>query len=488
MSPSSPRILGFSPAWAAGLLIAAATLVRFFLTSWLPLLPDEAYYWQWSRHLDASYISKGPGVAYTIAAGTALFGSNNFGIRFFAVALSAGTAWQVFLLARRWYDDVTGLIAVLLVSVVPLYAVGAVVMTIDPLSAFFWIWAANLFSSAITGGRWRDWLLTGFAAGCGFLGKYLNALELLAFLLFLLAAPRQRAWLARPHFWAMLGVAIFCTLPVVWWNAKHGWTTAGQLKHRGGLDGPFTFHLSTILDFFGLQAAMVSPLLFIALIVLAVLLIAGWLRQQTPAEGDLLLLILFLSVFGFYGVLALHLRDEPNWPAVSYLSLIIVLASRWKTLLEKPGARAFIATAYLLAWTESLALYYANVLPLPANHDPMSRAAGWRETALHLGTLQRDQQAELLIADSYKEASIFSFYLPDHEFIYTKHHTPPATQYDFWPGYLDVPHASALWITSDPSPNALAADFPSITLVERVRVSFRGRALREYAIYRCETR
>ena len=101
---------------------------------------------------------------------------------------------------------------------------------------------------------------------------------------------------------------------------------------------------------------------------------------------------------------------------------------------------------------------------------------------------RRRSTRSVLIADSYKEASIFSFYLPDHEFIYTKHHTPPATQYDFWPGYLDVPHASALWITSDPSPDALRADFPSITLVERVRVSFRGRPLRDYAIYRCETR
>jgi 4-amino-4-deoxy-L-arabinose transferase-like glycosyltransferase len=483
-----PRILGLSPAWAAGLLIAAATLVRFFLTGWLPLLPDEAYYWQWSRHLDASYISKGPGVAYTIAAGTALFGDNNFGIRFFAVALSAGTAWQVFLLARRWYDEVAGLIAVLLISVVPLYAVGAIVMTIDPLSAFFWVWAANLFSRAITDGRWIDWLLAGFAVGCGFLGKYLNALELLAFLVFLLAVPRRRTWLGRPHFWAMLSVAVFCTLPVIWWNACHGWTTAGQLEHRGGLNGPFTLHLSTFLDFLGLQAGMVSPLLFVALIALAITLIAAWLRRQAPAEGDLLLLLLFLSVFGFYAVLALHLRCEPNWPAVSYLSLIVVLSSRWKTLLEKPGAHGFIAAAYLVAWVESLALYYTSVLPLPAKHDPMSRLAGWRETAGHLGALQKDQHADVLIADSYKEASIFSFYLPHHEFIYTKRHRPAATQYDFWPGYLDVPHTRALWITSDPSSTALAHDFPSITLVERVQVSYRGRPLRVYTIYRCETR
>src|SRR5476651_2907672 len=103
-APDSPsRFLGLSPAAAAILVIALTTVFRFFYCTWLPILPDEAYYFQWSKHLDASYFSKGPAVAYTIAAGTDLWGDNNLGVRFFAVLLSAGTAWQIFLLARRWY-------------------------------------------------------------------------------------------------------------------------------------------------------------------------------------------------------------------------------------------------------------------------------------------------------------------------------------------------------------------------------------------------
>src|SRR5271163_689363 len=102
---SSPRFLGLSPVLAVVLLLGVVTLFRFFYCTWLPILPDEAYYFQWSRHLDASYYSKGPAIAYTIALGTALFGENNFGIRFFAVLLSAGTAWQLFLLACLWYDE-----------------------------------------------------------------------------------------------------------------------------------------------------------------------------------------------------------------------------------------------------------------------------------------------------------------------------------------------------------------------------------------------
>src|SRR5271168_2491494 len=212
---SSPRFLGMTPALAATVVIAVATAFRFFFCTWLPVLPDEAYYFQWSRHLDASYFSKGPAVAYTIAAGTAIFGGNNFGVRFFAVMLSAGTAWQMFLLARRWFDETTALIAVLITNVVPIYALGAVVMTIDPLSAFFWVWAAHLFSRAICEERLADWLLTGFAVGCGFLAKYLNALELVAFLAFLLLVPSRRRLLGKPRFWLMLAVAVLCTTPVL---------------------------------------------------------------------------------------------------------------------------------------------------------------------------------------------------------------------------------------------------------------------------------
>jgi 4-amino-4-deoxy-L-arabinose transferase-like glycosyltransferase len=487
VSANSPRFLGMSPALAAASLIAAATLVRFFLAAWLPLLPDEAYYWQWSRHLDASYFSKGPAVAYTIAAGTALFGDGNLGIRFFAVALSAGTAWQIFQLARFWYDEVTGLIAVLLIGVVPLYAVGAVVMTIDPLSAFFWVWAANFFSRAVREGRLTDWAGAGFAVGAGFLGKYLNALELVAFLVFLLGVPAQRRWLGRPHFWVMLGVTLFCTLPVLWWNYEHHWVSAGQLKQRGGLNGPFSLHYSTFFDFLGMQSAMVSPLLFLALLLLAGRLIwQSWPSRPQASDGDFFLLLLFLSVFLFYAVLSWHLRGEPNWPAVSYLSLIVVLASRWRKLVEQTRGRGFMIAAFLFAWTEALLLYNTSLLPLPQRLDPMGRAVGWTEIAAHLGKLRQEQHADVLIADAYKEASIFSVHLPDKAFIYTKRHVPPANQFDFWPAYPTT--RPALWITGDDSPRALSTDFNTITFVERVVVDFRGKPFREYTIYRCENR
>src|SRR5262245_32109308 len=71
--------LSAKPAWpwhllAAGLILAAAGLHVAYLTSAaaLDLAPDEAHYWDWSRHLDWSYYSKGPLVAYLIRLGCVL--------------------------------------------------------------------------------------------------------------------------------------------------------------------------------------------------------------------------------------------------------------------------------------------------------------------------------------------------------------------------------------------------------------------------------
>jgi len=490
-SDPSPRFLGLSPAAAAVLVIAVTTAFRFFYAAWLPILPDEAYYFQWSRHLDASYFSKGPAVAYTIAAGTALFGANTFGVRFFAVMLSAGTAWQIFLLARRWYDETTALIAVLVTNVVPLYALGAVVMTIDPLSAFFWIWAANLFSRAIGDSRWLDWALAGFAVGCGFLAKYLNALELIAFLAFLLLVPTRRRWLRRPHFWLMLAVAALCTTPVWWWNGRHHWISASQLENRGHLNGPFDLHLSTFCDFLGLQALVISPFLFLALLATAAAVFTRRFGEKVTAEneGELLLLLLFLPVFLMYAVLAWHMRGEPNWPAVSYLTLIIIMAARWRrALVAGTAGRFFIVTAFVFAWLQTLLLHDPEFLQLPQKKDPMGRVVGWSEIAAHLNDLRREQHADVLIADGYKEASVFSFHLPDKAFIYTLRNSPPANQFDFWPGYREAAPRRALWITAAKDTSDLQPDFNTITPLERVVIGFHGKPFREYTIYRCENR
>ncbi|HNJ35712.1 MAG TPA: hypothetical protein PK881_15820, partial [Leptospiraceae bacterium] len=73
---------------AAVSITAAVTAFKFFFAIQLPLHPDEAYYWDWSRHLDWSYYDQGPGVAFYIRIFTSVLGNTIPALKL--AALSAG--------------------------------------------------------------------------------------------------------------------------------------------------------------------------------------------------------------------------------------------------------------------------------------------------------------------------------------------------------------------------------------------------------------
>ncbi|MFN5154505.1 MAG: glycosyl transferase, partial [Gemmatimonadota bacterium] len=61
-SESPPRI------WGA---LLGILLLRLIFAATVPLVPDEAYYWTWSRHLAGGYFDHPPMIAWLIAGGTA---------------------------------------------------------------------------------------------------------------------------------------------------------------------------------------------------------------------------------------------------------------------------------------------------------------------------------------------------------------------------------------------------------------------------------
>src|SRR5437667_6695501 len=116
---------------AVWLFVAALTAIRFSLLATTDLSFDEAHYWMWSERLAPAYFSKGPGVAFAIRASTALFGPNEFGVRFFSPILAAGTSLMLFYFGRRLFTANAAMWMVLALNVTPIFNIGAFVMTID---------------------------------------------------------------------------------------------------------------------------------------------------------------------------------------------------------------------------------------------------------------------------------------------------------------------------------------------------------------------
>src|SRR5207302_7293529 len=179
---------------AVWFFIIALTAIRLSMLPTTDLEFDEAHYWMWSERLAPAYFSKGPGIAFAMRASTAVFGANEFGVRFFSPVLAAGTSLLLFYFARRLFSPAAGLWAVIGLNVTPIFNIGAFLMTIDSLSVFFWLAAMFTFWLALERSprfSWH-WPLTGLLIGLGFLSKYTNALELVSILLVLALAPRLR--------------------------------------------------------------------------------------------------------------------------------------------------------------------------------------------------------------------------------------------------------------------------------------------------------
>ncbi len=250
------------------LFLGVLTVLRFALAASYELSPDECYYYMWSQHPALSYYSKGPGVAMAILASTKLFGASSFGVRFFSPLLALGTSLIVFFFARRVYNERVGIWSVLLLNTIPIFNVGSIVMTIDPLSIFLWaasvytFWLALEKSPAFT---WW-WPFTGLLIGLGFLAKYTNAMELLSIILLLGLTRRYRRDLLGAGFWSMLVMALGCTVPVFVWNESHAWITLVHLSERGDLNTGFALHPMAFLQFLGGHCTVYSPLIFIGLL------------------------------------------------------------------------------------------------------------------------------------------------------------------------------------------------------------------------------
>src|SRR5438552_6391750 len=317
---------------AVWFFIVALTAIRLSMLATTDLEFDEAHYWMWSERLAPAYFSKGPGIAFVIRASAAVFGANEFGVRFFSPLLAAGTSLLLFYFARRLFNARAGLWAVIALNVTPIFNIGAFVMTIDALSIFFWLAAMFTFWLALEKSPQFSWYwpLAGLLIGLGFLSKYTNALELVAIVLVLALAPRLRNEFKRPGLYSLIAVFALCTVPPIAWNAQHAWITLVHLRSRGSLEHGFGFHPVEVLSFLGQHFLAYSPFLFVAL---AWGVIASW--RRVHQQFKVLFLMWFgLPVFLFYLLLSVNKAAAPNWDGLAFLSFGLLAIYFWWERLE----------------------------------------------------------------------------------------------------------------------------------------------------------
>ena len=386
-------------------ILALSLLFHVAYAGFFALSPQEAYYWEWSRHLDLSYFDHPPLVAWTIRLVTAVLGDGERAIRVSAALHSGVFAAFLWLSARRLFGSPAALVAIAGAAVVPLFSLGQVISTPDAPLLSGWTMALYFTIRALDEER-PAWLLAaGGAVGWAVLGKYTGFLLLPQILLALLLDARGRRMLRTPWPWAGAALALALFSPVLLWNWRHaGASFAFQTVERAHGS---SFRPVLVARYVGLQAALLSPVV-LALLVEAV--VTSIRRRALPAFRlcavfSAPLLVVATAVSPFHWV-------KGNWPAAAWPTALAAAAA----LLVERGARArrLAAAGVSLALAGTVYLHLVPLapwLPFPAREEG---SAGWKELAerVELELARIPDRSAFVAGCNYKVAAELGYYLP----------------------------------------------------------------------------
>jgi hypothetical protein len=421
------------------MLLTLWTAFRFVYAALTGTTNDEAHYWQWSRHPQWGYFDQGPGIAFVIRLGTAVFGHTTLGVRFVPVLLATATGALLFETARRWFGGRVALWTLVLMVFAPLLAVGGIVATYDNPQVFCWAAALYGVTRAVQDDRPGWWYAVGAATGLGLLTKLTMILIAPCVLVFLLLSPAYRKHLATPHPWLAFVLTLLLWTPLLYWNATNEWANfrhAAALNSRSQGAPP----LRWFGEFLGGQALVVSPLLFLAeLYVLGRM--AGQLRGATLGEKERFAFAFSAPIIGLCLLIALRSKMEANWPAPAHLAGLLAVAVWFDGLWERGKRAGIVAAVGLSALMVGILLFPQSLPALGLKVDAFTaqkpnETYGWPEVTAGLQAARARLAAEgkpvFLAGVNYRVPSLMAFLLPDHPETVELFFDTRRDQYFFW--------------------------------------------------------
>ncbi len=440
-----------SSLWVWTLLsILVLRIVYLYLVP-LQLVPDEAYYWDWSRHLDIGYFSKPPMVAWLIYISTSFLGNSEFGVRIFASLLGTLSLGMVFLLAREMFGEKIAWWSALLCLLTPGNAALSTIMTIDPPLVFFGCsFLFFLWRAAEDKNEWINFSLMGVCMALGILSKQIMLIFFFLVPFFFLLDKKLRKKICSFPFLIYIFISLVGLLLPLYWNFRHNWVTFQETAHHfAGNRFSLPIIAKTFFEYVGTQFFVITPViavLFYWIVTRSLLETKRWDRR-----------IKFLFLFGplplmVFFLMSLRQKINANWPALFYPPAIIFMVGwvwekekgtiqiRLKEYLAK-GVYVgifFVVLTYLSPFIFSVPFLKGTRI------DPLRRARGWREMARQVERVYYEEKRGhphlFILASRRQVASELAFYLSFHPQVYKWDRTPHQIkdQYEIWGGPSQV--------------------------------------------------
>ena len=415
--------------WAISIsLFIAFTRILSLRQSQLNLLPDEAQYWSWSRHLAFGYFSKPPVIAWLISASTALAGNDEWGVRLAAPLVHTATGIVIAFIGRDLFSARVGFFSALLYATIPGVVFSGLIISTDVPLLFFWALALLAVWHVWTAPRWGWAVALGAAFGFGFLAKYAMGYFLLGVVAFALLTPRAPLKTAWRYLAVALVVAAAIIAPNLVWNSVHGWATVSHTAANANWGEGGGLHLIEALAFAGAQFGVFGPILLLALIAR----LAMW-RRDPPNMAERFLLAFAIPVLVLMIVQSGISRAHANWAAVSYIAGVILVVG-WLERIRQPWPIRISLVLHMAVFI-AFTLYFAGAInpKLPKTVDIFHQMRGWRSLSqLVMHRIEAAPDETSVAADDREVMAELDYYLRDRFFplVIATGNGPPGNQYE----------------------------------------------------------
>jgi hypothetical protein len=452
-----------NPTRSAFLIILLLGIFSTIYNAYLPLHGDEAYYWVWSHHLQASYYDHPPMIAYMIHL-TNFISQHEWGVRLVNVFCMSFTALYIFLLTKLVTDERTALNSTLIFASIILVNAGYIITTPDSPLMLFWSMSLYYSYRAVFIGKNIDFLLTGVAVGLMMLSKYPSILFVAGFLLFLII--KRRDVFLNPYFYASILIALVFVSPVLWWNYMHHWISFDFQLHHGSTD-TFTIHPMLVLNFIAGQFGIFSP-------VFAALLFWFLAKEKLYFRDDKLFFLSMsvVTTLLFFLYKELYKNMELDWVAPSYIGGTILVA----IIIEKYKLHKTFKVGLLIAIIFTLIGRAGLMFDLQVFQD---RMYGNKQAVHLLETYAKP--GDHFYGDHLTIAAYLKYYLPHHPD--TDVAVPSRySQYDMWrkKGFLH----NGLVLSMEPQSPYLKTEYKEVKLLKTLTLQRGLHGTKTFYIYR----
>jgi hypothetical protein len=463
--------------------------IRLIFSFVMGLMPQDAYYDFYGRHLALSYFDHPPMIAYLLRSFTSLFGQKVFVLKLADTTVTLLTTIAFYQLSKKFLSGEKPWKATALLVSTIMISILSLVSTPDVPLLLCWTISLNFLYEAIFKRKNIYWIWAGISTGLSFDSKYTAVFLLIGLIGFLILSKTHRRLLFSRWFVLFLLCFSIMILPVIIWNQQNGFASfkfQSEGRAQEGLQiDPFGF-----IGVIGHQSAILLPFLFFSFCFFVYRILRKYgLRLATIPDDQLFLLSFFIPLFiGFFSLSFIY-WVKLNWIMPAYISGIIWIARFW----NKKWIRYQLIFSLVVHLAMAVEIIF-YVIPIRSDDTWF----GWKEFSEKAVSIQEKYPHSFIFsADDYKTAAILNFYLESP--VYSKNVVGErALQFDFIGTDLSKLNGrDAIFINSNPrftnlenesnSIDAFYHDyFTDIIPLEPILITNNGRVERKWSVFLCK--